>query len=56
MQRPRDNRVIAGVVSGIGRLYGIDTSILRIAVVFLALTYGAGIIAYLIAWAIIPSD
>jgi len=49
-RRPRGGRVIAGVAAGIGRRYGIDPVIIRIALVVSAFYGGAGMIVYLLGW------
>ncbi|MEL7155807.1 MAG: PspC domain-containing protein [Actinomycetota bacterium] len=45
---------LGGVASGIGHHYGIDVSIVRIVFVLLAVGTGFGLLAYLLAWLIIP--
>lgn len=52
--RPRDDRVIAGVASGIARHLGLDPALVRLAFVVLTLAGGSGVLAYLIAWLVIP--
>lgn len=54
--RPRDDRVVAGVASGIGRHLGVDPLLLRIAFGVLALAGGSGVLAYLVAWLVIPAE
>jgi phage shock protein PspC (stress-responsive transcriptional regulator) len=54
--RPRDDRVIAGVCSGIARYFRIDPLIVRIAAVALLFAGGFSLIAYLAAWALVPED
>lgn len=54
LYRSRANRVIAGVAGGIGEYLAIDPTLVRIVWVLLALLGGAGIIAYIAAWIIIP--
>jgi phage shock protein PspC (stress-responsive transcriptional regulator) len=44
------------VLAGIAKFYGIGVTPLRLLVFVLALFFGTGILAYLIAWAIIPSE
>lgn len=56
LRRATDDRVIGGVCAGIAHSLGIDPLIVRIAAVVLALANGAGVLAYLIAWAVIPDD
>jgi phage shock protein C len=52
--RSADDRMIAGVCGGLAAYLGVDAAIVRVAAVVLALTGGAAIIAYVVAWAIIP--
>ena len=54
--RPRQGRVIAGVCSGFAQAYGWDPVIVRLVLCVIALC-GAGtpIIAYLIAWIVMPN-
>jgi phage shock protein C len=54
--RSRDDRMIAGVAAGIGRHLGIDPVIVRILFVVLALAGGGGLLAYVIAWVVIPEE
>jgi phage shock protein C len=54
--RSRDDRMIAGVAGGIGRYLGIDPVIVRILFVVLALAGGGGLLAYLIAWVVVPEE
>jgi len=56
LRRSRDDRVIAGVCGGLGRYFGIDPVILRIAFVLLLLAGGAGLLLYVIAWIAIPEE
>ena len=54
--RSRKNKVIAGVCSGIGNYFGIDPVVIRLLWVVLTIFSGffMGILAYIIAWIIIP--
>ena len=54
LMRSRDDRVIGGVAGGLGAYLGIDTVIVRLVFVVLALAGGGGILAYIIAWIVIP--
>ena len=50
----RDKK-IAGVCGGIAEYLGVDPAVVRLAwIVFTVLSFGAGILAYLLAWAVIP--
>ena len=55
LYRSRDNRVIAGVCGGVAEYFNIDPTIIRIIWVVIGLTYGAGILAYILASIIIPN-
>ena len=55
LYRPRDNRVIAGVCSGIARRFGIDPAIVRILFVASLLLPGPQILIYLAAWVLMPN-
>ena len=54
LRRSRDDRVIAGVCSGLGRYLGLDPILLRIAFVILAIAGGGGVLVYLVSWILIP--
>ena len=55
--RRRDNRIIAGVCSGVADYVGIDVNLLRVLVVLLTMfTVGTGLLAYAIAWILIPDE
>lgn len=56
LRRGRDDRVIAGVCSGLGRYFGIDPVLLRIAFVVLAIAGGGGILLYVVCWILIPEE
>jgi phage shock protein C len=48
------NKVLGGVCSGIAHYFDIDPVIIRLILVVLLLTFGVGVIAYIIAWIVIP--
>jgi len=52
--RSRDDRVLGGVSGGVGTYLGLDPVIVRLVFVVLALAGGGGILAYVIAWIVIP--
>ncbi|AJF61288.1 TPA: PspC domain-containing protein [Candidatus Woesearchaeota archaeon] len=53
--RSKSNRVIAGVCGGIGEYFAVDPVVVRLAwVLFTLLSFGTGILIYIIAWLIIP--
>jgi len=54
--RSRTNRVLAGVCQGLGEYLNIDPTLVRLAWAVLFLFGGAGLLAYIIAWIIIPEE
>jgi phage shock protein C len=55
--RKRDGRMVGGVCAGLADYFGSDVTLIRVIVVAIAvITGGAGILAYLVAWAIIPEE
>jgi phage shock protein PspC (stress-responsive transcriptional regulator) len=54
--RPSAERQLAGVCAGLARYFGVDPVLFRIGAVALALFGGLGVILYLAAVALIPSD
>lgn len=57
LSRPREERKIAGVCAGFARYLGVDVTLVRlIAVVLAVCPPTCGLIAYLVAWIIMPND
>jgi phage shock protein C len=55
--RSRNDRMVAGICAGVAKYFGIDVTVVRVIVaVVCIITGGAGILAYLVAWAIIPEE
>lgn len=53
--RSKKNRMIAGVCAGIGEYLGLDPTVIRLLWVLLTFfSGGVGVLAYIIAWIIIP--
>ena len=52
--RIKEGRIIAGVCNGIGEYLDVDPTIIRLLWLVLIFAFGGGIVAYLIAWIIIP--
>lgn len=48
------DRKIAGVCGGIAEYFNVDPTLIRVLAVVLAILGGSGIVAYLIAWIIMP--
>ena len=56
LTRPRDDRLIAGVCSGLGRYFNLDPVLFRVAAVALIFFGGAGILLYLAAILLVPNE
>ncbi|HEY1793952.1 MAG TPA: PspC domain-containing protein [Opitutaceae bacterium] len=55
LYRIREGARIGGVCNGLAAYLGIEVTIIRLIFVFVALTFGAGVLAYLIMMFVIPS-
>jgi phage shock protein PspC (stress-responsive transcriptional regulator) len=56
LSRATDDKVVAGVAGGLGRYFGIDPVVFRIAFVVMALAGGSGVLLYALAWLLVPDD
>lgn len=56
LYRSRNDRVIAGVAGGLAEYFGIDSTLVRIIILILAIWGGFGIIAYIIGAIVIPEE
>lgn len=56
LTRSTGDKVVAGLAGGLGRYFGIDPVVFRIAFVVLTLAGGSGILLYLVGWLMIPDD
>jgi phage shock protein PspC (stress-responsive transcriptional regulator) len=56
LSRPLYDRQIGGVCAAFADGYGWDVSAVRVAAVLLAIFTGAGFLAYLICWIVIPEE
>ena len=56
LYRSRDDRMIAGVCGGLAEYFGVDSTLIRLAVLFIFLFQGIGLIAYLIAWLVMSEE
>jgi len=54
--RSREDRLIGGVAGGLGRTFGIDPVLFRIVFVALVFVGGTGVMVYLLALLVTPSD
>ena len=51
-----EDKKLAGVCGGIANYLGVDPTIVRIVAIVLGLAYCCGVLAYLVAWAIMPKE
>lgn len=56
LTRASDDKVLTGLCGGLGRHFGIDPVIFRVAFVVLSLAGGTGIVLYLAGWLLVPDD
>ena len=56
LSRPRQERLIAGVCSGIARRFGWSTTVVRVVTVASILIPGPQVLAYVICWIVLPND
>ena len=55
--RPRDDRMVGGVCAGLANYTGMDVTLMRVIwAVVTIITGGAGLLAYLVAWILIPDE
>ncbi len=56
LYRSRKEKILGGVCGGIAEYFSVDPTIVRLLWVFFILAFGTGILAYLIAWFIVPRN
>jgi phage shock protein C len=57
LARSREGRIVAGICAGAAEYFGWDITIVRLIVAVVSLlTGGTGVLAYLVAWAVIPEQ
>jgi phage shock protein C len=56
LYRSRYEKKIGGVCAGLADFFQIDVTVVRLIWVLLAVFAGTGILAYIIAWIIIPEE
>lgn len=56
LYRPRNDRWIGGVCSGLARRFGVSSGVMRLIFVVSCLLPGPQFIIYLILWALMPSE
>ena len=53
--RDTDNRMLGGVASGLAEYMGWDVTLVRLAFVFCLFAVQGSVLAYILAWIIVPS-
>jgi phage shock protein C len=56
LQRPTQDRMIAGVASGIAEYLDVDVTVVRIVIAVLSFCGGAGIALYIAGWLLMPNE
>jgi len=56
LYRSGENKVLGGVCGGMGEYFDIDPVLIRLAWIIAIFVFGTGVLAYLIAWIIIPKN
>lgn len=56
LYRSATNKVLGGVCYGMGTYFNMDPTIVRLLWVLFTLLGGAGILAYIICWIVIPEE
>lgn len=57
LYRPRNDRMVGGVCAGLANYIGMDVTLMRVIwVVGTIITGGAGLLAYLVTWIIMPDE
>jgi phage shock protein C len=56
LERKRSGRIIAGVCAGLGAYLGVDANVIRLAFALATILGFLGVLAYLVAWAVIPEE
>ena len=56
LQRSRTEKMMAGVCGGLGEYFDVDPTIIRLLWVVVTFMGGAGVLAYLILWVVVPLE
>ena len=56
LYRSCENRILGGVCGGLAEYFDVDPVIVRLLWVLFSLAFGSGVLAYIIAWIIIPRN
>ena len=56
LMRSRSDRKIAGVCAGFAEYFDLDVTVVRVVWLIVALFGGGGVLAYIIAWIVMPEE
>ena len=56
LYRSITDRRIAGVCGGLGEYFEVDPNVIRVLAAALTLAGGSGVLAYIIAWIVVPEQ
>jgi phage shock protein C len=56
LYRSKTNRQIAGVCGGLAEFFNVDTTLIRVLFVVLAVLGGSGLVLYVAMWIIVPEQ
>ncbi|MEA2190311.1 MAG: hypothetical protein QOI73_432, partial [Solirubrobacteraceae bacterium] len=56
LRRDRDNGIVAGVCAGLAKRFGVDPLLLRILFAATTIASGIGLVAYVLAWIVLPAE
>ena len=54
--RPREGRKIAGVCAGLAEYFDLDVTLIRMVWLIVVIFAGAGLVAYVIGWVVMPEE
>ncbi|MBR6186737.1 MAG: PspC domain-containing protein [Clostridia bacterium] len=56
LHKSNTQKMVAGVCGGIGEYFNVDPTLIRLGFVALSFAFGGGLLAYIIAAIVIPSE
>lgn len=56
LYRSETNKVVAGVCGGLGEVFGIDPTVLRVLFLLAFVLGGTGFLLYILLWVVVPSE
>jgi phage shock protein C len=56
LYRSQKDKIIAGVCAGLAEYFEIDSTLVRLIFVIVVLAGGAGVLAYIILWIVVPQN